>query len=385
MAPNFFLALLLCANLCFAQQPTEQRIDSLQTQIDQLKEELRATRARPSEDLPGTGEKRTEGKTSLGGYGEFNINNYRDGRVKDVADLRRFVVFLGHSFNEQLQLYSELEVEHAKVEGGSSGGEVALEQAYLQYSLNDVTKVRAGLMLMPGGFLNEYHEPPVYYGVERNEIETRIIPSTWRELGVSLQGQLSNGIEYNAGVATSLDASKFTDASSGVRDMRSEGTEAAAHDLALFAGLNYRAIPGLTVGGSIYAGNTAQGGRGSNPNSSLEGISARLTLWDLHARYSANGFDLRALYARGRLSDTAQINTAAGIAPNSGAAAPESFLAGISRVPIACGAPAISLWPLLFVTSITTRKLQWRVATTPTSTTTNESPPWDLASIFIRK
>jgi phosphate-selective porin len=311
------LALLLAANHCLAAEPVQDQINSLQSQIDALKDQLR--------NAPSTAVDKPEnsGTTTLGGYGEFTYNNYRDGSVKDEADLRRFVLFIGHSFNERIQLYSELEVEHAVVEGDH--GELALEQAYLQFALSGTSRVRAGLLLMPVGFLNEYHEPPAFHGVERNEVETRIIPSTWRELGVSLQAQLDSGWALTAGIATSPDASKFQDASSGVREMRSEGRQAAAHDLALFAGASYRALPGLDLGGSIFTGNTSQGGAGANPGSDLSGVSARLTLWDVHVRYTVGGLDLKALYARGSLSDTAAINASAGIAPASGLAAPGTF------------------------------------------------------------
>jgi hypothetical protein len=313
------LFLLLSLGNCFADEAIEAKIQALQSQIDQLNERVRTQHADAQD-----GSAKPVG-TTIGGYGEFNYNNYRDGSVKDQADLRRFVLFFGHDFNDQLQLFSELEVEHAGVEGGSGGGEVAVEQAYLQFTLSDTMKVRAGLLLMPGGFLNEYHEPPAYFGVERNEVETRILPSTWRELGVAIQGQSAAGIQYNVGISTSPDASKFADASNGVRDMRSEGREAAAHDLALFAGLNYRAIPGLALGGSVFTGNTAQGGQGENPNPLLSGTSARLTLWDVHARYTHAALDVKALYARGTLSGTDRINEAVGITPSSGRAAPESF------------------------------------------------------------
>jgi hypothetical protein len=171
------LFLLLSLGNCFADEVVDARLQALQSQIDQLNERVR---------MQHTNEQDGSAKsaaTTIGGYGEFNYNNYRDGSVKDQADLRRFVLFFGHDFNDRLQLFSELEVEHAGVEGGSGGGEVAVEQAYLQYMLSDVTKVRAGLLLMPGGFLNEYHEPPAYFGVERNEVETRILPSTWRDTG----------------------------------------------------------------------------------------------------------------------------------------------------------------------------------------------------------
>ncbi len=332
--PNFKPALLAALiSLSFNAQAEsssaslEQKLDQLQKEMESMKKQLAEEKATRNQQVAAvqSAVQTTQAEasaTTIGGYGEAVYNNYRDGSVKDQADLKRFVLFFGHRFNDKLRFYSELEVEHALVESGQ--GELAMEQAYLEYTLNPAVNLRAGLMLMPLGFLNEVHEPPTFYGVERNEVESRIIPSTWREMGVGLQGQLANGLEYNAGIASSLDASKFENAGSGIRGMRSEGFKAAANDLALFAGLNYRQ-PGWLVGTGIFSGNTAQNGVGATPSSALQGKDARLTLWDVHGKLSLGDLDLQALYARGSLGDTLAINQAAGLAPGSNKAAPQSL------------------------------------------------------------
>jgi hypothetical protein len=56
----------------------------------------------------------------------------------------------------------------------------------------------------------------------------------------------------------------------------------------------------------------------------LKGVAAKLKLWDLHAKYSAAGFDLQALYARGTLGDADKIN-AANLASPTPFAAPNLF------------------------------------------------------------
>ncbi|MFX8203624.1 hypothetical protein ABTL17_20170, partial [Acinetobacter baumannii] len=75
----------------------------------------------------------------------------------------------------------------------SDKGEVEVEQLYIEHRLNDTYGLRAGLFLMPVGLLNTNHEPTAYYGVERNFVETAIIPSTWREGGVQLFGEHDSG------------------------------------------------------------------------------------------------------------------------------------------------------------------------------------------------
>lgn len=322
------IALSVNAHADSTSTSLEQKLDQLQKEMETLKQQLaeeksaRQTQAQAAEAAVQTA-KNEEPATTLGGYGEAVYNNYRDSSLKDQADLKRFVLFLGHRFNDKLRFYSELEVEHALVEEGQ--GELAMEQAYLEYGLIPSVNLRAGLMLMPLGFLNETHEPPTFYGVERNEVESRIIPSTWRELGMGVQGRvLDNALEYNVGVATSLDASKYSSASSGVRGMRSEGFKAAANDLALYAGLNYRQ-PGWSVGTGLFSGNTAQDGVGDTPSVALQGKDARITLWDVHGKLAFGDLDLQALYARGTLGDTLAINQARIIPTGSGDAAPKSF------------------------------------------------------------
>ncbi|TCV90362.1 porin [Sulfurirhabdus autotrophica] len=314
-----------------AAQPTlEEKLEILQQEIEALKVQMNNNQVAQSKsstislasDMPGYDASATGGKrfdygqspTVIGGYGEAIYNNYRDSSVKDQADLRRFVLFFGHKFNDRLRFNSELEIEHSWIEGGE-GGEVAMEQAYLEYAISDKINTRAGLMLMPIGITNETHEPPTFYGVERNQVESLIIPSTWRELGLSAQGEALPGLEYNVGISTSLNAGKFKKPENGLRESRTAGGEAAANDLGFFGALNYRGVPGLLVGGSVFSGNTGQDGAS---NAALKGVAARVTLWDLHANYTVGGLDLQALYARGTMNDADKVSAATGVvAPKS--------------------------------------------------------------------
>lgn len=315
------LAMAMCVESTLAAQPTmEEKLDILQQEMDTLKEQL----AKGPQDNTAYGMGNTvAGGTTIGGYGEIVLNNYRDSSKKDEADLKRFVIFLGHKFSDRVRLFSELEVEHAKAD--KNGGEVAMEQAYIEYGLSNTANVRAGMMLMPLGIVNETHEPTTFYGVERNEVESRIIPSTWRELAVAMQGEATPGLEYNVGVSTSPDASQFKDASKVFRDMRTSGRQAAANDLGMFAALNYRAVPGLLLGASVFSGDTAQDGNGATAKAALAGADAKLTVWDIHTKYTYKDLELQALYAKGTLSDTDKINAAAALDAGSNKAAPKAF------------------------------------------------------------
>jgi phosphate-selective porin O/P len=302
----------------FAQQPTvEQKLQILQQEIDELKAQARGTPAvqqpsgasAPSDDSSGLDRSAglASGGTGIVGYGEFNYNRFRQDDRETKADLRRFVFGLNHRFDDRLTFHSELEVEHAVV-SRDDGGELEMEQAWLNYRLtdSDSVNVKAGLFLIPLGILNETHEPPTYYGVERNEVETRIIPSTWRELGVGLHGALAQGFRYDVGVTTGFDAGKIDDPTTGVRSGHQEGQNANAKDLSVYGALNYRR-PGLLLGGGVFTGDTGQNGQS---NELLKGVKARLTIWDVHAQYRVGGLDLQALYAAGKLGDAERINAA---------------------------------------------------------------------------
>ena len=284
----------------------EDKIEILQQEIEALKDQLASA---PSGNR-SVGIQSLADRTTIGGYGNVNYNSYGGGAtVKDKVDVQRFVLFFGHKFNDMVSLKSELEVEHA-VSSRDDDGEVEVEQMYLDFRFNDRVNAKVGLFLIPVGFLNETHEPPTFYGVERNEIETRIIPTTWREAGIGVYGEAVQGLRYQVGVTTGFDASKFDNALTGISSAHQEGQLANAEDLALSAALNYSGVPGLLVGGSVFTGNTGQG------NTAIG--DARLTLWDLHTRYQTGNWDLRALYARGHLGDAENIKTVTGFdAPSS--------------------------------------------------------------------
>ena len=241
--------------------------------------------------------------TVLTSYGEINLNRSTRHPQDTQADLRRFVLGVQHRFDERTTLVTELEVEHAVASAGDKG-EVALEQAYVERQLNPTWALRAGLFLMPVGLLNQNHEPTAYFGVERNHVETAIIPSTWREGGVQFVGAFDNGLTVNLGLSTGFDLTKWDATSSDGRDsplgsVHQEMQLAKARDLALFGAVNWRGVPGLQVGASVFSGGAMHG---------QAAASSRITLWDAHARWTPGRWDLSALYTRATISNTAALN-----------------------------------------------------------------------------
>jgi len=326
----------LCTAGAWAAEPTlEEKFQILQNELDALKAQMAkmaksapapaAANSSPAVADSSSSSSNLGPATTIGGYGELNYNHYNNNGKNSEADLRRFVLFFGHRFNDNLRFVSELELEHG-VTSRDDAGEVEIEQAYLDYRFNDAVNVKAGLFLIPLGLLNETHEPPTYYGVERNGVETLIIPSTWREGGIGVHGEVAPGLRYDVGITTGFNSGKMDDPAEGFRSGHQEMTQSRAHDLSMYAALNYRGLPGLLVGGGIFSGNTGQNGfvDRTTPQNSLAGVNARLTLWDVHAKYNVGRLDLQALYAKGTLGDANAVSAEA-VAQGHDGAIPKSI------------------------------------------------------------
>ncbi len=243
---------------------------------------------------------------SIGGYGEMLYQDFDsradDGTpsgLKSVADLERAVLYFGYKFNDRILFNSEIEFEHA-VAGDGEPGEVAVEFAYLDFKSRRAFGARAGLLLVPAGFLNELHEPPIFNGARRPEVEQLIIPTTWRENGAGVYGS-AGPVAWKVYLMTSLDAAGFT-ANRGIRGGRQEGAEAVAESLAAAARLDFTPVHGLLLGVSGFTGGVGQG------DPSLG--KARYTLWEGHAEWNWRGLQARGLYARGTLTDAETVSLA---------------------------------------------------------------------------
>ncbi len=158
------------------QQQTAERVEQTAERVEQTAEVVDATPQKTA--------------TTIGGYGELHYNNIDNklGEDKKEFDFHRFVLFFGHEFTENTRFFSELEVEHS-ISGDGQNGEVELEQAYIEHDFNQALTAKAGLFLMPVGIINETHEPPAFYGVERNPVEKDILPATWWEAGLAMNIQ----------------------------------------------------------------------------------------------------------------------------------------------------------------------------------------------------
>jgi hypothetical protein len=228
-----------------------------------------------------------------------------------LMDLERVVLFIGHQFNPTVTYFSELEVEDAKVSGGANGGEVSFEQAYLKFALDRNDYLTAGLFLPRIGIMNEDHLPTSFYGNERTQVETWILPSTWRELGVGLYGVM-NAVNYSVALVNGLNSATFQHGS-GIREGRFEGRNASANNLALTGSLQWRENNLKTQLSAYYGGTVGLTAHSADSLGLTAGLfGTPVAIGELDAEYNQSAFRIRILGAVISIPDAYSINRAYG-------------------------------------------------------------------------
>ncbi|MEP6744451.1 MAG: hypothetical protein ABJB33_03065, partial [Gemmatimonadota bacterium] len=193
-----------------------------------------------------------------------------------------------------------------RIEAGGSEGEVALEQAFLDYRFSDRFTLRTGLVLIPVGIINETHEPPTFNGVARPAADHDLIPSTWRELGVGVLGRLGDGWSWRAFIVNGLKADRFS-AAEGIRGGRQEGQKASFANYGLTARVEW-ARPGLKVGVSGFHGGSA----GTDTLVGSGSFGAPVTVVAADARWESGPWSARALLVNVAVPDAERINSTYG-------------------------------------------------------------------------
>ncbi len=291
------VSLALLTPSAFATEAIEalqKRLDEQQKQIDALSKSLKKTENESTSD-----------DSFFGGYGELHYGDYKTqapdrggaNRAQDKAlDFHRFVLFFGHKFDDNLRFFSELEVEHS-LAGEGKPGEVELEQAYIEHQLNDQLHWKGGLFLLPIGIINETHEPPTFYGVERNRVEGDIIPATWWEGGGAATFSFADGFQADVAITGGLQ----TDHTFTIRSGRQKVAKASADALAYTGRVKYTGIAGLELALSLqYQEDLLQGLgiQAANNVPAQPDETASATLREFHVVYQVAGMQIRALHAQ---------------------------------------------------------------------------------------
>ena len=249
---------------------------------------------------------------SIAGYGEMLYENFAPENEAGVPtgkgtqlDFLRAILYAGYRFNDRFLFNSEIEVEHSD--------EISVEFAYVDYQAHEHFGVRGGMLLIPMGLVNEFHEPTVFLGAERPVTENRIIPSTWRENGGGVYGAIDR-VAFRAYVVNGFNGSSFS--SDGVRGGRQKGGKAKASNMAFTGRVDVTPTPGFFVGASLYTGGSGQGDIVADGRE----LDVRTTIVDLHGQAQIRGLDVRGLYARTSIDEADELNEALGLVGASGVA-----------------------------------------------------------------
>lgn len=271
---------------------------------------------------------------TVGGYGEatYEYNFFSDAwnRYKTPenfkndhhsrVDLPHVVLYLGYDFGKGWSLGTEIEFEHGGVEaavemeddeGGEyeseieRGGEVALEQFWLQKSFSKALNLRAGHIIVPVGGTNRAHEPNQFFGVFRPAGDNTIIPCTWHETGLSLWGRIGDW-RYEALVVPGLNSDQF-----GRENWVGTGSASPyefkiANALAGAARIDNYSVPGLRMGISGYIGNTFSNTL-SHPNEQWDDVKGTLAIGAFDFTYNAHNIIARGGVIYGHLSNSDRI------------------------------------------------------------------------------
>ena len=296
------------------EQPQQPELEELQRQLDILAEEVERLRSGEDQEVELTAEQQRElglspsaarayegsSGVSIAGYGEALFESFSKADQAGASsgatnqfDFLRAIIYAGYRFNDRFLFNSEIEIEHAD--------EIFVEFAYVDYLVHENLGVRGGLVLLPMGLVNEFHEPTVFLGAERPVTEQRIIPSTWRENGGGVHGS-AGMFSYRAFVVNGLDAAGFS--AHGVRGGRQKGSRTKAENFAFAGRLDATPTPGVFVGASVYRGGAGQGDIVIDGRS----LSVMTTIFDVHGQAQVRGFDVRGLFANLNIGDALQLN-----------------------------------------------------------------------------
>jgi hypothetical protein len=258
------------------------------------------------------------GKITVSGYGQIDYNHqFADSvRHNGLLDVHRLITFFGYQFAPKTFFVTEIEMEHVR--------ELYVEQAFVQHNINPFLNFRAGLLLIPMGIVNEYHEPTTFNGVERPNIDGKIIPSTWREMGLGFSGKfdaaslkyqlyLVNGfLSYNdngEGKLRGID---------GFRKGRQKGAESILTHPNLSTKIDYYGIQGLKLGLAGYFGksqSTAFEGLDINNENNVSQADSTVigtSMVGLDFRYNNKGFQARGQVIYANNSNVKAYNTFTG-------------------------------------------------------------------------
>ena len=225
-------------------------------------------------------------RLSVGGYGEIGYSrefysdhvnrysspaNYKNDPSHGKFDIPHAVIYMGYDFGKGWTLGTEIEFEHtgtgSAIENEADeaaeweyeqekGGEVELEQLWINKQFSKAANLKFGHIIVPVGLNNAHHEPLNYFTVYRPEGENTILPSTWHDTGISFWGRYGR-VKYELQVVAGLNAMLFNRDKWIHHGAGSPFEFKPANQYGFAARVDYYAMPGLRMGISGYFGNSA--------------------------------------------------------------------------------------------------------------------------------
>ncbi|UOB17999.1 porin [Abyssalbus ytuae] len=241
---------------------------------------------------------------TVGAYGEILYNQPEADNGE--LDVQRVVLLFGYQFNEKTQFVTEVEFEHVE--------EVFVEQAFINYNVANNVSLRAGLMLVPMGIINEFHEPTTFNGTNRPAVDNSIVPTTWREIGVGVTGRINSlSMSYQAYVfngfkSVNADGTGLIGGENGLKGGKQKGINSTINQPNFSTKLDYYGIPGLRLGLAGYFGRT----QADDEIDDVDGADVGVAMVGLDARYAFQKFTARGEFIYASITDTEDYNNLTG-------------------------------------------------------------------------
>lgn len=276
------------------------------------------------------------GKLTIGGYGEvaltrefYSDNVYRysqPGKYKDDPshgkfDIPHAVINIGYDFGKGWSMGTEIEFEHGGTgtayekeyeESGEweqeveKGGEVELEQFWIQKSFSQSLNLRVGHIVVPVGGLNNAHEPLNFFTVYRPEGEYTILPSTWHQTGISLWGRLKDW-RYEIQFLPGLNAMHFTRDGWIHKGAMTTLEFEVANKYASMIRIDNYSIKGLRMGISGYYGHSIDNALTRDANGKASELKGAVAIGTFDFTYNDHNWIVRGNFDYGHIGDAVSI------------------------------------------------------------------------------
>lgn len=250
---------------------------------------------------------------SIGGYGQIDYNQTINSTSINNGnlDVHRLVLLFKYQFDSKTKLVTEIEYEHVK--------EVYVEQVYVNHKINSKLNLRGGLLLIPMGIINEYHEPPTFNGVERPNVDKYIVPTTWREIGIGINGRFNEqSLKYQLYLVNGFngynDGSAKLNGENGLRGGRQKGAKSIINKPNFTGKIEYYGLKNLKVGFSGYFGKT-QSSLYKNIDKSEENLIKEadstvvgVSMLGVDIRYRFKGIQFKGQYNYSKIGNALEYN-----------------------------------------------------------------------------